>query len=679
MSFFSFSGEKEEKKHHLILEKIYQKICSLHPNPIPIDNNFSQNVYNEYFEKIDNQKIFFLQKDMKDFSFYKNKIDDFWINGDTTFFNITAKRFFKRIKKSESICSKILKKPFSFEKEEIFFVDSGKHLSYPRNDSEWIKKWEKYLKYLTLLEIMTSIDQNASVLKNRIYKNSFISREKIAREKVKKYIQESLRRKKKLDLFSIYVNVITSQYDPHTNYLSPKEEKTFDLYMSGQTEGIGIELQDHKGYATIVKIISGGPAWKSKKIEVGDKIIKVAKYPHLKYKNIVGMLLEDSINLIRGKRGSQVKLIIQKKNGSLKEISLTRDLIDKKEVFAKSVILLDIKNRNKYGLISLPEFYFNPENKYGRNASEDVKNIILQLKKKNIKGLILDIRNNGGGYLSTVIEIAGFFLGKGPILQIGNKYKKKILENNNNSLLWKGPLVILVNELSASASEILASSISDYKRGIIVGSSQTYGKGTIQTVYSLNSFLFSDENNLGSLKLTTSKFYRVNGNSTQLKGVQPDIIIPRSINNFYLKFMEKNQKNPMKWDSIDSVPSYPYYHDDINNKILENVKNKSIYRLNRGKNLSDVYQDIQLLENDFSNIKKISLNWKKFYCQYKKIKIRNKNFQNLKDYLNRYELKNSPLSYEFLKNEEQKEWKVNLIKDSYISECVNILHDFNGL
>ncbi|WP_185858647.1 carboxy terminal-processing peptidase [Blattabacterium cuenoti] len=674
------SKNREQEKHRIILKTIYKTLHFLHPNPISINNDFSQKVYNKYFEKLDNQKRFFLQKDIEYLSVYKNKIDDFWIDGDPTFFNIIIKRFYHRIKEVEWICYQILKIPFDFNKKETYFLGKEK-LLYPKNKREWIEKWKKYLKYLTLLEIIDSIKQKKlNLSREKIWKKAFLNEENKSRKKVQESIKEYFRKlkmRKKSDWFSIYVNSIISEYDPHTNYLSPRDKEIFDLNISGQTEGIGVELQDDKGYATVRKLMVGGPAWKNKKIEIGDKIIRVAKNIDSESKNIVGMLLEHSIRLIKGKKGSQVKLTIQKKNGSIEEVILTRDVIENKETFAKSFLLIDNKNQNKYGFIYLPEFYFNPENKKGRNAAKDMKLIIQKLKKENIKGLIIDIRNNGGGSLDTAIEITGFFLGKVPIVQIGKSQKnKKILKNHDHKILWKGPLVILVNELSASASEILAAAIADYKRGIIVGSHQTYGKGTIQSVYPLNRFLFSNEE-LGALKLTTNKFYRVNGSSTQLKGVHSDIVIPNQINYIFLKFMEKNLPNSMNWDHVDPIP----FHYWNTKKDLENIKYKSIKRMNKkNKDFIVIYQTIQSLEKKNYNEKKFYLNWRKFFYDSLKIKRRNKKFHKLKDYLNTYGLKVCSPSYKIIfntNNIEETEWKKNLKKDFSVSECVNILRDFN--
>ncbi|WP_185860846.1 carboxy terminal-processing peptidase [Blattabacterium cuenoti] len=673
---------EEQEKYRIVLKTIYKTLSFLHPNPIPTDNDFSQKVYNKYFEKLDNQKRFFIQKDVEDLSLYREKIDDFWVHGDPTFFNIVMKRFFQRVEEAESICFKILKTSFDFNKKEIYILGKQKFF-YPKNKKKWIEKWRKHLKYLTLLEIITLKNQKKNwIPQKKNWKNTFFKNEKKSRKKVEKYIQEYfriLKIKKESEWFSIYVNTITSQYDPHTNYFSPKEKEIFDFNISGQTEGIGVELQDDKGFPTIVKLIVGGPAWKSKKIEIGDKIIRVAKNLNSESKNIVGMLLENSIRLIRGEKGTKVKLIIQKKNGSIEEVILIREIIEKKEIFAKSVIILD-KDQDKYGLICLPEFYFNPENKNGRNAAKDIKKIIQELKKENIKGILIDIRNNGGGSLDTVIKIAGFFLGKVPIVQIGKpNRKKKILKSNENKILWTGPLVILVNELSASASEILASAIADYKRGIIVGSTQTYGKGTVQTLYPLNRFSFHKEK-LGTLKFTINKFYRVNGSSTQLKGVNSDIVIPSNMTNIFLKYMEKNKRNPMKWDCTDPVPSlYSYY----NNFFLEKIKHKSIKRLKKSKDFMTIYKIIQSLEKKFSNEKQLSLNWEEFYYENLKIKKRNENLKKLKNYMNIYGLQSFPPYYKIIFNtkesEEQKEWKKNITKDFYIAECINILRDFNEI
>ncbi|WP_185861397.1 carboxy terminal-processing peptidase [Blattabacterium cuenoti] len=667
----------EQEKHRIVLKTIYKTLYFLHPNPIPIDNDFSIKVYNTYFEKLDNQKRFFLQKDIEDLSVYKEKIDDYWIHGDPFFFNIIMKRFFKRVQNVESICLQILKTSFNFNKKEMYVLEK-QNLFYPKNQKEWVEKWRKYLKYLTLLEIITSKNQK------KFFKNTFLKNEKISRKKVEEYMKEYFRRlkmKKESDWFSIYVNTITTQYDPHTNFFSPKEKEIFDLNISGQTEGIGIELQDDKGYPTVVKLITGGPAWKNKKIEVGDKIIRVAKNINSESQNIVGMLLENSIRLIRGKKGTKVKLTIQKKNGSIEEIILTRDIIEKKEIFAKSVIIMD-KNKNKYGLIHLPEFYFNLENKNGRNAAQDMKKIIQELKKENIKGILLDIRSNVGGSLNAVIEIAGFFLGKVPIVQIGKPNKKKtILKSHESQILWKGPVVLLVNEFSASASEILASVITDYQRGIIVGSTQTYGKGTVQVVYPLKKFSFYNSNEkLGALKFTINKFYRVNGNSTQLKGVNSDIVIPSHTTSSFLKFMEKNKKNPMKWDNTKPVPSLSlhYYYSQKN---LGNIKNKSIKRLMKHNNFININQKIRLLENKFLNKKSFPLNWKEFYYENLKIKKKNEYFKKLKNDLSIYGLQAFSSLYKIIchekESEEQKKWKKNIKKDFSIVECINILRDFN--
>ncbi|WP_238784955.1 carboxy terminal-processing peptidase [Blattabacterium cuenoti] len=682
---FCFSNNEEEQKK-TILKTIYKTLDFSHINPININDNFSKIVYNKYFEKLDSQKRFFLQKDINNLSLYKDKIDDFWINADTTFFDAIIKCFYQRIKEVECICQDILKKNFNFNKKDIYYKYDN---YFPKNKEERMERWRKYMKFLTLLEIKNYIKEKEKISKKHnkyiLWKNSFINEEKKSREKVKEYIEECFRKLKmvkKLDWFSIYVNTILSQYDPHTNFFSTKEKEMFNLNVSGQTEGIGLVLQDEKGYATVVNIVIGSPAWKSKKIDIGDKIIRVSNDLNSKPQNIVGMLLENSIRLIKGKKGTKVKLIIQNKNGSIDEVVLTRDVIEKREIFAKVFLISDKKN--KYGLICLPEFYFNPENKNGRNAANDIRKIIQELKKENIKGIIIDIRNNGGGSLDTVIKISSFFLGKVPIVQIGGQPPYKKILNSSHTILWKGPLVVLVNEQSASASEILAAAIKDYKRGIIVGSAQTYGKGTVQSIYTLNRLLlFYKKEELGILKLTMNKFYRINGISTQLKGVHSDIVIP-SIHSSSL-IMEKDLHNPIKCDSIDpTIPTVTTYTLDENK--LKSLKLKSMNRIknnNKLMNINKINNKIQLLENKLSKNNIYHLHWKDSY--YENLKM-NKYLQKFRRYLKNhiytkvFPINNNYQIISFNENELefQKKWINSLKKDFYISECVNILRDFNN-
>lgn len=694
----SFCFPKGEEDQGTVLKTIYRALYFLHPQPAQVNDSFSQKVYKKYFENLDPQKIYFLQDDIDAFSSYRNKLDESFINGDLTFFNQTIDRFYERISQVESLYKQFLSQSFDFSLDETIDFDESKR-SYAKDPDMWKDQLRKYVKYQILIQMDSPEDNEEELVTKRapespkknklqlskenekekrpvlLKSKDFVLLEKKARKKVEENLLESLRKfkaRKKSDWFSVYVNTITTQYDPHTNYFSPKEKEGFDLSISGQIQGIGAQLQDKKGYATIVKLIVGGPAWKSKKLEVGDKIIKVTQGNSKEAKNIIGMVLDDSIRLIRGKKGTKMRLTIQKKDGVIHEITLVRDLVEQEEVFAKWAVLSD-KDKKKYGLIYLPEFYFNPNNRKARNAATDVKQQLELLKKENIQGLILDLRNNGGGSLETVLDITGFFVGKGPVVQVkGSSGKKEVLKYRNSPPLWTGPLIILVNEFSASASEILAAAIKDYNRGLILGSRQTFGKGTVQTFYPLEQ-LISNSRDLGALKFTTSKFYRINGSSTQLKGVDADIVIPGGYT--YIKSGEKDQDNPLPWDSISPVSYKPWNHSFD----FDKIKDKSNARIKADKNIQ-LLDHMAQISGQHEKERFISLNWKKFNIEKKKRENQSKKFDTFKNYSNGLLIFSPVTKHPFLKEdspfqESKKEWYKNISKDLYVEEGVRILKD----
>lgn len=692
----SFCFPKGKEDQSMILKTIYQTLYFLHPQPVQIDDAFSQKVYKKYFENLDPQKNYFLQSDIEAFSYYRNRLDEAFINGDLTFFNQIIERLYEKTLQVEDLYKQLLSRPFDFGLDEVIDFDEDKR-SYAKDLQSWKEQLRKYFKYLTIIEMDTpevakkNIVTSQSVLRAKrwavskerekekepsvLTKKNFARLEKEARRRVEENMSEYLRRfkmREKLDCFSLYVNTITTQYDPHTNYFSPKEKENFDLNISGQLEGIGAQLQDKRGYATVVKLIVGGPAWKSKKLEVGDKIIKVAQSNAKESKNIIGMLLDNSIRLIRGKKGTKVRLTIQKKDGTMQKITLVRDLIEQEEVFAKSVIISD-KGKGKYGLIYLPEFYFNPNNKGARNAATDIRQQLEILKKENIQGLIFDLRNNGGGSLEAVVDITGLFVGEGPVVQVKSSDKKKeILKYKGSKAIWEGPLIILVNELSASASEILAAAIEDYKRGLVLGARHTFGKGTVQTFYPLDRFVYPGKE-LGVLKFTTSKFYRINGSSTQLKGVNADVIIPSRYT--YIKSGEKDQDNPLPWDSISAVP-YEIWKSPVD---IEKIKAKSNARIKVDRNVQ-LLDEIAQISEQREKEKSISLNWEKFKAEKKRRENQNKKYNHFKNYSNGLLISSPSAEIHLLKQdslfqESKKEWYKSLTKDLYIEEAVRILRD----
>ena len=316
------------------------------------------------------------------------------------------------------------------------------------------------------------------------------------------------------DWFSFFINSISKSFDPHTSYFAPRAKTSFYQELTGKLEGIGARLQKKEDYTTVVELVSGGPAWRAGELEVGDIILKVAQGDEEPL-DIIGMRLDDAIEFIKGKKGTEVRLTVKKIDGSIKIISIIRDIVELEETFAKTSIVK--KDDRTFGLINLPKFYIDFSEQNFRNSATDMAKEVERMKAQNVEGLLIDLRNNGGGSLETAIAIAGLFIEEGPIVQV--KYKEsnaKIRNDKDVKIRWNKPLVVLVNELSASASEIFAAAMQDYKRAVIIGSKQTFGKGTVQNILPLNNYYKYDKD-LGALKMTIQKFYRINGGSTQLK------------------------------------------------------------------------------------------------------------------------------------------------------------------
>ena len=482
--------DTDEEREKLIVKNTRNTLTYLHYKPATVDDKFSENVFNKYLEYIDPSKRFLLQSDYDLFKKDYLNLDDYYKSENLGFYNSTVDTIYKRIAEAEKYSMDALSKPFDFNQKENFNIDY-KTSKFAKDKNEAKDLWRKYLKYNVMLEIISmqdelkgqkkdTLDNSSSIKpvkdpladeKKKITKDTpFAEVEKMAREEVKDLISDYFRRikqTKRENYFSIYMNSFTEQYDPHTTYFSPTSKEDFEFEMSGQMEGIGAKIQDKRGYATIAELIVGGPAWKSNKLEVGDKIIKVAQGKNGEAKNIVGMILSDAIRLIKGKKGTEVVLTIQKKDGSQQTISLIREVIESEEVFARSSVITDEKG-DKYGIIYLPEFYTPMGKEGGRYPSDDIKKEIDILKKENIKGLVFDVRNNGGGSLEEVVKISGLFINQGPIVQVRRSDGMlKIHEDKDNSIAYDGPLVVMVNELSASASEIFAAAMQDYGLSLI--------------------------------------------------------------------------------------------------------------------------------------------------------------------------------------------------------------------
>ena len=570
---FTSRNFDQTDKDKLLLQLISYVLDQGHFVEKEINDDFSRKVFNEYLNIIDPYKRYFYKSDIEEFKKYEDQLDDKFINAEIDFFDLTYNRGQQRFNESKLIYKEILNNPFDYQIDENFNADF-ESLDYVKNKSEMKDRWRKQLKFSSIESYDDLLkDQENELEDNPSHKiKSNIEIELEARESTLKTLNEMYDFYEDItrsDWFSFYINSFVEQYDPHTIYYNPEAKDRFDVDMSGNYAGIGARLSKKFDKIEVVEIISGGPAWRQNLLEVGDIILKVRQDDQDESEStcILGMPISDAVKLIKGPKGTNVILTIKKVDGEVLDLKIRRDIVLLEETYVRSSIVS--KDENLYGFITLPKFYIDFDNSTSRDAARDVKKEIIRLKNTGIKGLVLDLRNNGGGSLKTVVEMAGLFIQEGPIVQVRSMDKEsQILRDKDRSIIWEGPLVILVNEFSASASEILAAAMQDYKRAIIIGSKQTYGKGTVQNVLDLNKMVRSNTNgDLGALKFTTQKYYRINGGSTQLEGVKSDIVVPDKYT--YVDFGEKDQENPLEWDKIAPVSYEPWKtFFDYNNYFL---------------------------------------------------------------------------------------------------------------
>ncbi|MCG9794130.1 carboxy terminal-processing peptidase [Flavobacterium algicola] len=707
ITLFAFNiksnNESDPDKDKLLLELLTFVIEKGHYSPAAIDDTFSKGVYKDYIQALDPSKRFFLQSDIDEFSKYENELDDQILNKDLTFFNVTYDRLIQRMEESKKIYESILKTPFDFTTDESFNTDYEK-APYAKNSAELNEKWRKQIKLSALssltdrlklqenkakgiVEEVKSAEESgdaeeevvATVQKKDVKDNeapkSFVELEKETRETAKKSLDDYfgfMEDLNKNDWFSVFINSITARFDPHTNYFAPEEKERFDVSMSGKLEGIGARLQKKNDFTEISELISGGPAWRGKKLEAGDVVMKVAQGSDVPV-DVVGMRLDDVVKKIKGPKGTEVRLTVKKVDGTIAVISIIRDIVEIEETYVKSSIVN--KNGLNYGVIYLPKFYIDFEDKNGRDAGKDIALEVERLKKENVDGIVLDVRDDGGGSLSTVVDIAGLFISEGPIVQIKSAGRKKeVLFDKDKKIEWDGPLVIMVNSFSASASEILAAAIQDYKRGVIIGSKQTYGKGTVQNVIDLNQFVRNNAvGDLGALKTTTQKFYRINGGSTQLEGVSSDVVMPDRY--AYLKMGERDVENAMPWDKIDAA-TYTVWDKNANfSKAIANSKS----RIASSENFKLIEENAKWIDSRSADYN-YSLNLDKFRLAQKDIEEKAKKYKPISKYKNNLSFKSLPYEVEqTTKDADLKEkrtrWHEALSKDIYVEEALNVLDD----
>ena len=556
--FFAFkttekqNGESPEIRHRKLLSTIGHLLETEHYSPRKIDDDFSKDVFKEYLKALDPEKNIFLQSDINALRVYETKLDD-EIHGDAILFQpATSVIYEKRVKEARKVFENVIQSPFDFSIDDSVLLDVDVKQA-PVNENDRNTYWHQILKYKTLdrfVNLTEEREKNKSKEKFVVKADSTLERE--ARASVKKeYLKRFERLEKTFDKekrFELFLNTITGLMDPHTDYMAPVEKRSFTEQMSGTFYGIGAQLTQDDNGIKIASIQPGGAAWKSGQLVVNDVIVKVAQGADEPV-DVSGYETTDAVKLIRGNLGTEVRLTIRKPDGSYKIVALKREKIVLDEGFARSAIIQ--KGADKYGYILLPDFYADFEREDGARCARDVAKEIEKLKAENIKGIAIDVRYNGGGSLYEVVQMAGLFIDQGPMVQIRNKEgRSQTLSDEVPGSIYNGPLVVMVNEFSASASEIFAGAIQDYKRGIIMGSTSTYGKGTVQRNVPFGKPLddLGIQTEYGAVKLTFQKFYRVTGSSTQRKGVVPDVILPDEYE--FLKYREKDNESSLPWDEM---------------------------------------------------------------------------------------------------------------------------------
>jgi len=668
------TSDQDPEKDKVLISVLNYMLTRGHYVQKDLNDEFSKHVFTNFIDGLDPSKRYFTKDDIKEFSKYKYQIDNQLKESDIAFYNLVYNRFLSKIKNAKKYYGALLKKPFNYKKNEVIDLDYKK-MEYADSEKELVNYWRKQLKLQTIdrIQEQENLDEEKFEKDPTYKKRSFSSIEKIAREKVMTSMENLYIRIDELehkDWFSTFLNSVVSAFGPHTTYMAPNIKETFDQDMSGKLEGIGARLQKKGIYTHVVELVSGGPAWKQGELEEGDILLKVAQENEDPI-DIVGMRLDDAIKFIKGPKDTKVTLSVKKKiDGSTKDITIIRDIVQLDETFVKSSVVL--KDGKKFGIIDLPKFYINFDDRNFRDSAKDMEKEIERLKDENVEGLLIDLRNNGGGSLDTAVKIAGLFVDKGPVVQV--KYRNEdpvVREDIDKNTQWSGSLVVLVNELSASASEIFAAAMQDYNRAIILGGNQTYGKGTVQNIIPINKFYPNYDKKLGFLKMTIQKFYRINGGSTQVEGVYSDIAMPTRFS--YMSYGERDLEGALKWDKVPQA-NYKPINSYIN---FSDVVTSSIERINNDPKFQLIDEYAKWLKNEQED-STYSLNYKQYKKELKEREVFSKKFNSVFKYKSNLTF-NSP-NYElplFKDNKDLEEkrmaWHKNLSKDIYISEALNVL------
>jgi len=672
--FFSFlfvtSSSSLSDREKILIQAIVE-VTKEHYSRAEMDEKFSEKAFNLFIKSIDYNKRFLLSSDVKYLNKYKERMAYDFKNGNTEIVNVVRNILYERLEDIKDYCLDILNKPFDLDKEEYLQINPD-FRDFSANVQQQRELWRKYLKYETIQQYMELISFESNRYQN---KNKFYSElEEKAREKVKKKITllfERMKNEKEENYFNLYLNSISGAFDPYTSYFPPMDKKDFDINLSGTFEGIGAQLKEEGEYIKVQEIIPGSAAWRQKMLKAGDIILKVGQ-GNEESVDVVNMPIRDVVKMIRGPKGTEVRLTVKKPDGRIEIISIIRDKVVLEETYAKAFLIKERNSEQKIGYIYLPIFYRDFSNRGGRNASDDIKKALESLKSEGVRGIILDLRNNGGGALEDAIKIAGLFIKDGPVVQVrsGNGDIRPFYDPDPG-VVYEGPLVVLINVFSASASEIVAAALQDYGRAVIIGE-HTYGKGTVQQFIDLDQFpALSQFRPLGSIKLTVQKFYRITGNSTQLKGVTGDITFPDIYGG--MDVGEKAQDYPLSYDSIKSLEYKPW----ISYFNISVLKEKSALRVKTNEVVNFIISNSAILQSWRNQPK--PLDFQSFMKEQSFVQDMNEKLKNFQENLESLDIEFVDGDKEDQLYKDRKERLENFIKqlqkDVCVQEAKNVIMD----
>lgn len=661
---------KSPEKERILPQLVMESLENWHYDPAPVDDRFSKRAFTLLIKSYDYEKRFFLESDLEELQKYQLEIDDQVKQGATDLLNRLEAIFRQRIAEVQAWADEILKQPFNFKNTESLETDPDK-LSYCKNSAELKERWRKILEYQTILRYLELIDsKDAGKDKSGPVGPIKPQLEQEARHDVAVSIKSTLGRMLKEDSSATlerYLNALAGSFDPHTEYFSPTKKEDFDISMTGKLEGIGAMLDQDGAYIKVVEVVPGSAAWRQQELKPEDIILKVAQGQEEPV-DVTNMSVDDAVKLIRGPKGTEVRLTVKKPDGRIMVIPIIRDVVVVEETYARSAVLVNKKTGKKTGYINLASFYHDFENPRGRNSATDVRKEIEKLKTAKVSGVILDLRNNGGGALEDAVRMAGLFIKSGPIVQVKSGTGRiEVYNDPDGGVVYSGPLVVLVNSYSASASEILAAALQDYHRAVIVGSN-SFGKGTVQTFIDLDQLLGNQMPDLkpaGSLKITVQKFYRITGGSTQAKGVTADIQLPEIYSIPGLG--ERSLDYSLPWDTVKSL-RYSEWNREPNIAVL---RQRSAARIK-------VDPAFRLIVDDQARFHQIAattlqpLNIDKIRASQQLIASEAARLDRLETQLNNIR---ASLPGRVTADSKLKDWLAKVEKDCYIGEATFILND----